>query len=89
MEEQEINQKYLTENYKEICKQKKRFADNYIKSNSINCKLCELEECNFTKPPYECEVAKVYIKEELPMTISMMDEESILVNKKLREKEIL
>lgn len=77
--------KQVMENYKKSCRQKTEFAKKYIKDNSINCGSCKLEECNFIKPPYECETSKVYIEEILPPTISVLSEKSILANKIWRE----
>ena len=79
----------IIKDYQESCRQKTEFAKDYIKKNSINCDKCNLEKCTFVSPPYECEVERVFIREELPPTILEMSEKDIFVNKKLRGMEIL
>jgi len=61
--------------YTESCKQKKSFAQDYIKKNQVNCPQCKEEECTFITPPYYCNVALVEINELLPVSINKLENE--------------
>ncbi len=61
-----------TEQYIQICSQKEGFANEYIRTENVDCKACEEDSCTFVTPSYYCNLAMIEIDERLPLKLNKL-----------------